>query len=111
MDRESEMLQLSYQTKSIQFINTLLAENNHEPPSDALLISILILAAHGQRQGGGLALEPVHPTSPLAQAQNLMFYGSLEFVPNHLKALYYLVEQKGGLEKIQLYGLADTLAL
>jgi hypothetical protein len=110
-----DLLQLSHQTRAIQYINALLSGNKGAPPSDALLISILILAAHGPAEGlttdCELDSEPSHPPSPLARAQNLDFYGSLGFVPAHMHALHILVEQKGGLDKIGLYGLADTLAL
>ncbi len=115
--RALELLQLSHQTRAIQYINTLLAGTGGGPPSDDLLISILILAAHGPAEAQKALWvsqpesEPCHPTSPLAKAQNVDFYGSLGFVPAHMRALYTLVEQKGGLDKIDLYGLADTLAL
>jgi hypothetical protein len=111
MDHPSEMLQISYQTKAIQCINNMLDATKNTPPSDEILVSILILAAHGQRRGGEPWLEPVHPPSPLARAQNLQFYGSHAFIPAHMQALHFLVAQKGGLEKIRLYGLAGTIAL
>ena len=114
-DRQTGLLQLTYQTQAIRLINDMLRHTaaNNTPPSDALLMSILILAVHGQRQA--TTTDPpsrqVHPQSPLAKAQNLDFYGSLAFTPMHLAALHMLVERKGGLDKIELYGLADTLAL
>ena len=112
-DRKSGLLQLTYQTQAIKLINAMLRRTAAEniPPSDALLVSILILAAHGPRQTLSQPLPPAHPQSPLARAQNLDFYGSLSFVPTHLGALHILVEQKGGLGTVELYGLADTLAL
>jgi len=111
-DQKSGILQLSYQTQAIKLINAMLrSTDNNTPPSDDLLVSILILAAHGQKQNLDPPLTPAHPQSPLAKAQNLDFYGTLSFIPAHLAALYILVEQKGGLDKIEVYGLADTLAL
>jgi len=109
-DRQSSLLQLSYQTQAIKLINKTL-RTREVTPSDTLLVSILILAAHGPKQRARPDLEPCHPPSPLARAQNLDFYGSLLFVPAHLDALYVLVGQKGGLDAIELHGLADTIAL
>jgi hypothetical protein len=56
-------------------------------------------------------MEHTHPQPPLAKAQNLDFYGKKRVVPAHKQALYLLVRQTGVLESVEVYGLADTLAL
>lgn len=108
-------LLFSYKTKAISLVNEAL-QNLDVDISDALLFSILILAAHGPRE---TSLEhdesPSPPTqhipsSPLATAQNIDFYGSLTFDHLHMNALRLLVVRRGGLQKIQLYSLAETIA-
>jgi hypothetical protein len=106
------LLRLSYKTQAIKLINELI--NKHlrkcgRDSIDALLISICVLAVFGSERGA--AMEHAHPQSPLAKVQNLDFYGKTRFVPMHMQALYLLVRQTGGLESIEMYGLADALAL
>jgi hypothetical protein len=71
--------------------------------SDALILAILHLGyAAGEVTVNNVQL---HPTSPLATAQSLHIYGTVELLPQHVKALQILVEQKGGIETISLPGL------
>jgi hypothetical protein len=44
-----------------------------DSPSDALLVSILVLAAHGPIISGAYLDELIHSLSPLAKTQNLDF--------------------------------------
>jgi hypothetical protein len=104
------MLLMSYKTKAMGLINKEL-RRLEDSPSDALLVTILILAAHGPIIGGAYLNELIHPLSPLAKTQNLDFYGNLDFTGAHMDALRLLVSRKGGLGRIQLYGLAETVAL
>lgn len=106
----SSLIGLSYKTQAISLINEHLSELS-ETPSDALIVSILVLAAHGTKIDPDRSLGLTHPISPLARTQNLDFYASLEFGDAHMKALTHLILQKGGLDTIQLWGLADTIAL
>lgn len=71
--------------------------------SDALILAILHLGyAAGEVTANTIQ---IHPTSPLATAQSLHIYGTVELMPQHVKALQVLVEQKGGIETITLPGL------
>ena len=91
---------------------TLINEQLQHPesfPSDALLVSILVLAVHGPKPDA--MYEHSHPRSPLATTQNLDFYGNMTFVAAHMQALYILVKQRGGLDAIDMHGLADTIVL
>jgi hypothetical protein len=49
--------------------------------------------------------------SPLSSGQWLDVYGSMSNVPEHANAMRSLVCHRGGLEKIELDGLADVLSL
>lgn len=102
------LLRLSYQTQAIRLINEQL-QHLRGPPSDALLVSILILGAHGANLDA--VCDQPHPQSPLATAQLLDFYGSMKFEAQHMHALRVLVKLKGGLEAIRMDALADTILL
>ncbi|KIW93435.1 uncharacterized protein Z519_06040 [Cladophialophora bantiana CBS 173.52] len=103
-------LLFSYKTKAISLVNEALQKVDVEI-SDALLVSILILAAHGPAATSCDKEPPEYPVSPLANAQDLDFYGSLRFDELHMGALRILVARRGGLKNIQLYGIADMIAL
>lgn len=103
-------LLLSYKTQAIKLINEALQRVDDEIP-DHLLVSILILAAHGPRSRSLDDAEPVHPPSPLANAQHLQFYAALDFDRVHMDALRVLISRRGGLSEIKLYSLAETIAL
>ena len=102
------LLRLSYQTETIKLVNEQL-QRPERRPSDALLVSVLILAIHGANDEA--THEHSHPQSPLATAQNLDFYGSMKLVAAHMQALQVLVKWRRGLDAIDLYRLADTIVL
>lgn len=99
-------LRLSYQTQAMRTIKEAVARLDG-PASDTMVYSILILAVHGPRNNP--FLNPLYNTFPLATAQYLYFCGGLTFVTEHLRAAYYLVDLKGGLEAIELYALRIRL--
>ncbi|KIW62570.1 hypothetical protein PV04_10732 [Phialophora macrospora] len=104
-------LLLSYKTKAISLINAALQKVDVDI-SDALLVSILILAAHGPRvPSPGTVSPPQHPPSPLVGVQNINFYGSMRFDALHMDALRILIARRGGLQTLELYSLAETIAL
>jgi hypothetical protein len=101
---------LSYKTKAISLVNDAMQTIDVEI-SEALLVSILILAAHGPRavteESGTSTARAV---SPLANTQNMEFYSGLRFDSMHMDALRVLVKRRGGLASIQTYGLGETIA-
>ncbi len=104
-------LLFSYKTRAIGLVNEALQQVDLDI-SDALLVSILILAAHGPRAIGVEEDSVVqHPLSPLAGTQNINFYGSLRFDGLHMDALRLLLSRRGGLHTVQLYSLAETIGL
>jgi hypothetical protein len=104
-------LLFSYKTKAISLINEELHKIDVDI-SDALLVSILILATHGPRTTNpGKGSPRLHPVSPLAETQNFDFYGSLRFDGFHMDALRLLIARRGGLQTLELYSLAETIAL
>lgn len=47
--------------------------------------------------------------SPLRKAQWLNVYGNFTHVPEHLAAVMELLSLRGGLESLELYGLAEII--
>ena len=109
-NRKLEVLATWYQTRALQLISTTLNGCRDTLAPDALLISILSQAGTGQLRKSDRALRPIHPPSPLAKAQDLDYRGQLVFGTTHLQAIKLLVEQRGGIDKIGIFGLADTMA-
>ncbi|KIX06546.1 uncharacterized protein Z518_04522 [Rhinocladiella mackenziei CBS 650.93] len=102
------VLRLSHKVETIKLVNEQL-HNLNGLPSDALIMAVTILAIHGTRDA--TAYPQIHPASPMAEAQNLHVYGNMVNEEEHVPAILWLIMQKGGLDGIELYGMADTMAL
>ena len=50
-----------------------------------------------------------HPISPLATAQSIHMFGNIKLIPEHLQALRYLTNLKGGLRAVFEYGNMDNI--
>jgi hypothetical protein len=49
--------------------------------------------------------------SPLASLNHLDIYGAMVNDEKHIQGIKLLVSQKGGLDEIECYGMADTMQL
>ncbi|OCT54037.1 hypothetical protein CLCR_09596 [Cladophialophora carrionii] len=78
-------------------------------PTDALIMAVTILSIHSQRDESVYA--KVHAQSPLARLNHLDIYGSMINDEKHIQGIRLLVGQKGGLDAIECYGMADTMQL
>lgn len=66
--------------------------------TDSMVLAILVLAVHDS-----IDLTPVpepHPLAPLAMYRDMHIYGQMRMRDEHMTALYSLVEQKGGLPRM-----------
>ncbi len=106
--KSAPLMRLHHKVEAIKLVNEQL-RNLTGPPTDALIMSVAILAIHGAYDE--IVYPEIHPTSPLATAQNLHVYGNMVNEEEHLQAIILLIMQKGGLESIELFGMADTMAL
>ena len=81
--------------------------------SDRLLSVILSLAVHEPNQK--LLADPTKrmaiSLSPLASFQTLDFVSHMATDATHMRAIYRLVPERGGLKNVKTFGIADTLAL
>lgn len=100
---------LFHKVETIKLVNEQLRTLKGAVPSDALIMAVAILSIHGTRDE--TVYPVVHPLSPLAEAQNLHIYGDLRNDEEHVQGIILLISKKGGLDGIQLYGLADTMQL
>jgi len=106
--KSAPLMRLHHKVEAIKLVNEQL-RNLTGPPTDALIMSVAILAIHGSYDE--FVYPEIHPTSPLATAQNLHVYGNMVNEEQHLQAIILLIMQKGGLESLELFGMADTMAL
>jgi len=88
---------------AIKLINEQISElDAGAEPSDELLACILTLAVYGSSS----TATPEKSASPLGAAQTLEVVSRREYVKAHQDALYHLVERKGGLSRVTMYGIS-----
>lgn len=82
-------------------------------PLDEVLLAVLCLAANEVETMANNMKQRIRSpfNSPLTSAQWLDVYGSITHISAHTMAMRSLVDRRGGLERIQLEGLAEVLSL
>lgn len=85
-------------------------ENLAVVPSDELMLATLSLAA-AARPIGTQDPSSMKFLSPLATAQSLHVYGTMNIESAYRKVLFFMLEQRGGLGHVQLCGLAEGIEL
>jgi hypothetical protein len=81
---------------------------------DDMILTTLCLSANEVETARNCMIEKSNRSpfrSPLARAQWLDVYGMMSHVSAHVAALRSLVTLRGGLDKIELEGLAEVLSL
>lgn len=108
LTKSAPIMRLSHKIQTIKLVNEQL-RNLDGPASDALIMAVVIMSIHGSRDD--TVYPKVHPRSPLANSQYLHVYGNMVNDEQHIQATLMLINQKGGLESIEVFGMADTMAL
>ncbi|KAH6718132.1 hypothetical protein BKA61DRAFT_599072 [Leptodontidium sp. MPI-SDFR-AT-0119] len=99
---------LSKKLLVIQKLNEFISDPKNAA-RDEVLLTILILASH---EAVDAKEEPNKPfNSPLKTMQWLNMYGNCTYAPTHMKALYDIVNSRGGLEVIKLPCMAEMIVL
>jgi hypothetical protein len=96
---------LSHKLIVIQKLNQALSDPR-QASRDEIILAILILASEvfiGKKGSSS----PFN--SPLRSLRWLNIYGNHKPVPQHAKAIADIVTMRGGLETLELIGLADTI--
>lgn len=101
-------VRLDHYQKTISLVNQHI-QRLDGPPSDALIMAVVCLTAHGSRaESPGIEC---HPQSPLATQQYFHVYGQILTEEKHLLGLQELLQRKGGVEEVKTYGMACTIIL
>ncbi|KAJ4217980.1 hypothetical protein NW759_008574 [Fusarium solani] len=100
--------------RKIQAIRALRTKIEQYKPGSSevdqgLLLAIFILAIHGSFD---LTDRPEpHPLSPMATYRDMNIYGRMTFGEEHINALYYIVEQNGGIPCVDQHAFGYVLPL
>lgn len=106
--QESGLLRLSYKHHAIRLLGQEI-QNTNGYVSDEILHSILTLASYGS--GDSISASSGAAVPYLAQIQNLDLFGSMEIEWTHMRVVYHIVQERGGLHTIKRQGLADLIGL
>jgi hypothetical protein len=90
----------------IQKLNEILA-NGGEISGDDVILTILVLPSHETLKVTEEMKRPFN--GPLRKAQWLNVYGHIKYIFEHRKAVLDLLNLRGGLETLQIPGLAETI--
>jgi hypothetical protein len=109
VSQENLMLRLDYKTRALRNMSREIEELGPQVPNETLY-TMLSLAGFGatEKLEPPLYLESEHP---LAVAYDLDFYCRLPCEWAHLRALFHLLKQRGGLPAISRPGFAVVLSL
>lgn len=97
---------LSHKLIVIQKLNAALSDPNLAL-RDEVILAILILASQEVFIGKKGKRNPFN--SPLQSLGWLNVYGNFKFVPQHTKAVADIIIMRGGLETLELHGLAEII--
>jgi hypothetical protein len=98
---------LSHKLIVIQKLNVALSDPN-QALRDEIILAILILASQEVFMTKKGKRNPFN--SPLQSLGWLNVYGNFKFVPQHTKAVADIIIMRGGLETLELHGLAEIIA-
>lgn len=98
---------LSHKLIVIQKLKEIMS-NPKKACRDEVILAILVLSSHETQDQSQVRCSPFN--SPLQSAQWLNIYGNIRYVPEHMQAVLDIIKMRGGLEKLELHGLAETIA-
>lgn len=108
--RVDSSIRLFHKLQTMRLLNEEL-RNPEKIPLDDIILAILTLSANEVETTNAIEKEPSPFNSPLASSQWLDVYGSMSHLAAHTTAMRSLVARRGGLENIELEGLAEVLSL
>ncbi|KAH6975551.1 hypothetical protein EDB80DRAFT_740579 [Ilyonectria destructans] len=103
---------LKWKIQAIRAVRSLIEQHQFGSPrgfSNSDLLAIFVLAIHGSMD---LSDQPEpHPLSPLATYRHMHVYGRMKPGKEHMNAIYYIVEQKGGISNIDQHAFGFVLPI
>ncbi|KIY04179.1 uncharacterized protein Z520_00871 [Fonsecaea multimorphosa CBS 102226] len=106
-----DRLRLFHHTKALRLVRQII--QNMEPndiPTDSLVMAVYNLSYQGLDWDKRVFPES-HPPSPTLGARFLIRYGRKVPHAEHIRAMNLLIQAKGGLEEIELIGIAEMIWL
>lgn len=102
-------IRLFYKLQTMRLLNEEL-KNPEKTPLDDIILAVLALSTNEVETTYAVKKERSPFNSPLAGTQWLDVYGGMPHLPAHTTAMRSLVARRGGLESIELEGLAEVLS-
>lgn len=106
--REEKLEQIICETETIKQLNKMMQDPS-QACSDDVILAVLCMAFNRIDYSGWNVLD-TSPKAPLRNLQWLDVYGGLSLNDHHVKGLLALIQTKGGLTKMKLPGLPETLS-
>jgi hypothetical protein len=105
-------IRLYHKVRTMKLLKEELRSPEKMPLDDVILAALALGTNEVETMVNNTEYSSRSPfNSPLSSAQWLDVYGSMSSVPTHAIAMRSLVARRGGLEKIELHGLAEILSL
>ncbi|KAH8800461.1 hypothetical protein F5884DRAFT_810512 [Xylogone sp. PMI_703] len=107
-DSEIRLMEL-IQLKTIQAINQGL-KSPHSSTNNTVLMGVASLASNTTTLFRSFRPRATPFIAPLASMQGLDIYSHIEFHQIHLKGLFKIIEMRGGIQQVDLPGLAAVIS-
>lgn len=106
--REEKLEQIICESVTIKQLNKLMKDPS-QSTCDEIILAVLCMAFN-RIDYSGWNTPDSWPKAPLRNLQWLDVYGGLSLNDQHIKGLLALIESKGGIDKVELPGLAETIS-
>lgn len=106
--REERLEQIACEAETIKQLNKMMKDPS-QVCSDEVILAVLCMAFNRIDYTTWSVQDP-YPKAPLRNLQWLDVYGGLSLNDHHIKGLMALIQTKGGIDKLKLPGLAETLS-
>ncbi|KAM5372999.1 hypothetical protein ACJZ2D_007210 [Fusarium nematophilum] len=110
--KRMETMALRWKVEAIRALRVMMRQYDGYAPEalpEDVLVAIFVLAIHG---GHDLSQRrDLDVLSPLAPYRDMSIYGRMRFGEEHMNALYYLIEKRGGLDKVDEQTFGSVLPL
>jgi hypothetical protein len=105
-------IRLHHKVQTIQLLQDELKNPGKTPLDDIIMTALALAVNEVETVANGINQKIWSPFNPpLSHVQWINIYGSMFYVTSHEKAIVNLVTRRGGLEKIEVEGLAEILSL